>query len=153
MDGHTITSSCLMFGFSLFGRTLSTSGHYGRCCFVCEISWYFFKTLSVCRSVRHQSFPYYDTDDAYRKISCAGLSYAVTAFGTGYRLCAAAFVYHVHYAHQGYSLYNVGFGAGIIATVVVSLAKSFGIKVESRLIWSVGNNTCLLFYLCLYLAV
>ena len=48
---------------------------------------------------------------------------------------------HVHYAHQGYSLYNVGFGAGIIATVVVSLAKSFGIKVESRLIWSVGNNT------------
>ena len=48
---------------------------------------------------------------------------------------------HVHYAHQGYSLYNVGFGAGIIATVVVSLAKSFGIHVESRLIWSVGNNT------------
>ena len=48
---------------------------------------------------------------------------------------------HVHYAHQGYSLYNVGFGAGIIATVVVSLAKSFGIKVESRRIWAVGKNT------------
>lgn len=94
MDGHTITSSCLMFGFSLFGKNIvNILGHYGRCCFVCEISWYFFKTLSVCRSVRHQSFPYYDTDDAYRKISCAGLSYAVTAFGTGYRLCAAAFVY------------------------------------------------------------
>lgn len=26
MDGHTITSSCLMFGFSLLERTLSTSG-------------------------------------------------------------------------------------------------------------------------------
>ncbi len=27
---------------------------------------------------------------------------------------------HVHYAHKGYSLYNVGFAAGIIATVIVS---------------------------------
>ena len=79
--------------FSFWKEHCQHLGHYGRCCFVCEISWYFFKTLSVCRSVRHQSFPYYDTDDAYRKISCAGLSYAVTAFGTGYRLCAAAFVY------------------------------------------------------------
>lgn len=26
MDGHTITSSCLMFGFSLFGKTCLTSG-------------------------------------------------------------------------------------------------------------------------------
>ena len=47
---------------------------------------------------------------------------------------------HVHYAHKGYSLYNVGFAAGIIATVIISLVKSFGIEVESRLIWSTGHN-------------
>ena len=47
---------------------------------------------------------------------------------------------HVHYAHQGYSLYNVGFSAGIIATVIVSSLKSFGIETEARLIWSTGNN-------------
>lgn len=127
--------------FSFWKEHCQHLGHYGRCCFVCEISWYFFKTLSVCRSVRHQSFPYYDTDDAYRKISCAGLSYAVTALGLAIGFVLPPLCTHVHYAHQGYSLYNVGFGAGIIATVVVSLAKSFGIKVESRLIWSVGNNT------------
>ena len=37
----------------------------------------------------------------------------------------------VHHAHQGYSLYNVGFAGGIIATVIVSLLKSFGVTVES----------------------
>lgn len=47
---------------------------------------------------------------------------------------------HVHYSHKGYSLYNVGFAGGIIATVIVSMFKSFGITIESRLIWSEGNN-------------
>jgi len=47
---------------------------------------------------------------------------------------------HTHYAHKGYSLYNVGFSAGIIATVIVSLMKSFGISIESRLIWFEGDN-------------
>ncbi|MFH7489528.1 DUF1576 domain-containing protein, partial [Pseudomonas syringae group genomosp. 7] len=46
----------------------------------------------------------------------------------------------VHYAHQGYSLYNVGFASGIIATVIVSVFKSFGFETQSRLIWSTGNN-------------
>ena len=47
---------------------------------------------------------------------------------------------HVHFAHKGYSLYNVGFAAGIIATVIVSVLKSLGVEIESRLIWSTGNN-------------
>ena len=55
---------------------------------------------------------------------------------------------HVHYSHKGYSLYNVGFSAGIIATVVVSVLKSFGITTESRLIWSEGNNQLLFAILC-----
>jgi hypothetical protein len=47
---------------------------------------------------------------------------------------------HTHYAHQGYSLYNVGFSCGIIATIIVSLMKSFGIEIKARLIWSTGQN-------------
>ena len=42
--------------------------------------------------------------------------------------------------HQGYNLYNVGFAAGLIGLVVVSLLRSFGNEVSSRLIWSTGNN-------------
>ena len=34
----------------------------------------------------------------------------------------------------------VGFAAGIIATVIVSVLKSLGVEIESRLIWSTGNN-------------
>ena len=49
-----------------------------------------------------------------------------------------------HYAHKGYSLYNVGFASGIIATVLVSTFKSFGIETEARLIWSSGNDAMLL---------
>ena len=60
---------------------------------------------------------------------------------------------HVHYSHKGYSLYNVGFSAGIIATVVVSVLKSFGITTESRLIWSEGNNQLLFAILCGLFAV
>ena len=51
---------------------------------------------------------------------------------------------HSHYAHKGYSLYNVGFASGIIATVLVSTFKSFGIETEARLIWSSGNDAMLL---------
>ena len=59
---------------------------------------------------------------------------------------------HVHYAHQGYSLYNVGFGAGIIATVVVSLAKSFGIKViPPDLVWLEIIPVCCFTYVFIWL--
>ena len=47
---------------------------------------------------------------------------------------------HVHYAHKGYSLYNVGFASGIIATVIVSLLKSFGIETKARQIWATGYD-------------
>ena len=45
--------------------------------------------------------------------------------------------------HQGYNLYNVGFAAGIIGTVFVSVFKSYGFIPESRIIWSTGNNLVL----------
>ena len=37
-----------------------------------------------------------------------------------------------------------GFASGIIATVLVSTFKSFGIETEARLIWSSGNDAMLL---------
>ena len=57
---------------------------------------------------------------------------------------------HVHYSHKGYSLYNVGFSAGIIATVVMSLFKSFGIQTESRSIWATGYNDLFLVLLLIF---
>lgn len=54
--------------------------------------------------------------------------------------------------HQGYNLYNVGFTAGMIITVLVALFKSFGYSPTSQLIWGEGNNLLIgsyLYVLCM----
>lgn len=43
-------------------------------------------------------------------------------------------------AHMGFSLYNMGFTAGIVGTVVVAAYKSFGFVAEPKMIWTTGNN-------------
>jgi hypothetical protein len=42
--------------------------------------------------------------------------------------------------HQGYNLYNIGFAAGLLGTLLMSVLRAFGIDFTSRLIWSTGNN-------------
>jgi len=49
--------------------------------------------------------------------------------------------------HQGYNLYNIGFAAGLLATLLMSLLRAFGINFESRLLWSTGNNLLFLIIL------
>lgn len=141
MDGHTITSSCLMFGFSLFGKNLLNI-------------WAIL--AGVCLYARYHK----TSMKRYIYIGLYGTSLSpiitqmmqIGSHPLFIRLCISLSVglvigfvlpplsTHVHYAHKGYSLYNVGFAAGIIATVIVSMLKSFGIEVESRLIWSSGHN-------------
>lgn len=58
--------------------------------------------------------------------------------------------------HQGYSLYNIGFAAGLLGTVTMSVLRAFGINFEDRLLWSTGNNllfTCLLLSIFLSLII
>ena len=76
MDGHTITSSCLMFGFSLFGKNIVNI-------------WAIMAGVVLYAKYHGTSLKRY----LYVGLYGTSLSYAVTAFGTGYRLCAAAFVY------------------------------------------------------------
>lgn len=141
MDGHTITSSCLMFGFSLFGKNLLNI-------------WTIL--LGVYLYARYHKMPF----SKYVYVGLYGTSLSpiitqimyVTQLPYAVRLLISLFIgtligfvlpplsTHVHYAHKGYSLYNVGFASGIIATVIVSVMKSFGITTESRLFWSSGNN-------------
>lgn len=46
-------------------------------------------------------------------------------------------------AHMGFSLYNMGFTAGIVGTVVVAVYKSYGFVPDPVFIWSTGNNALL----------
>ncbi|WDV46863.1 DUF1576 domain-containing protein [Clostridiaceae bacterium M8S5] len=58
----------------------------------------------------------------------------------------AAFLIRVH---QGFNLYNIGFTAGMVGTIYVSLFKSFGFTPSPKMIWTTGNNLLLgsFFYL------
>ncbi len=46
-------------------------------------------------------------------------------------------LFHVH---KGFNLYNVGFTAGLLGTIYVSIFRSYGFVSYSRLVWSDGNN-------------
>lgn len=145
MDGHTITSSCLMFGFSLFGKNLLniwtilfgvylySRYHKMPLSKYIYIGFYGTSLSPIITQIM------YITDLDYMKRLL--LSFLV---GTMIGFVLPPLSTHVHYAHKGYSLYNVGFASGVIATVVVSVLKSFGITTESRLLWSAGNNALFL---------
>ena len=46
-------------------------------------------------------------------------------------------------AHMGFSLYNMGFTAGIVGTLVVATYKSYGFVADPVMIWTTGNNRLL----------
>lgn len=46
-------------------------------------------------------------------------------------------------AHGGFSLYNMGFTAGIVGTVVVAVYKSYGFVPDPVFYWSTGHNALL----------
>ena len=59
-------------------------------------------------------------------------------------------------AHNGYNLYNIGFASGLIATLLMSILRGFGINLDSRLIWHSGSNkvlSILLIICCVYLII
>ncbi len=56
---------------------------------------------------------------------------------------------HMLKVHQGYDLYNIGFTAGFIGTILVSIFKSYGFVVKSNISWSSGNNLILTVFLLL----
>lgn len=54
--------------------------------------------------------------------------------------------------HQGFNLYNIGFTAGIVATVFMSILRSFGFENSATLILLEGNNLALGIYFGIFFA-
>lgn len=46
-------------------------------------------------------------------------------------------------AHMGFALYNMGFTAGLVGTLVVAMYKSYGFVPDPVFIWTTGNNRVL----------
>ncbi|MCF0147916.1 MAG: DUF1576 domain-containing protein [Clostridium sp.] len=63
---------------------------------------------------------------------------------------------HCIKVHNGYNLYNVGFSAGIYATLLMAILRALGIEFESRMLWNTESNfifVILLLILSIYLIV
>ena len=141
MDGHTITSACLMFGFSLFGKNLFNiwaimlgiwlyaKYHKTHMSHYVYVGLYGTSLSPIITQLMHIG-----------DLPVAARFFLALTAGITIGFLLPPLAAQVHHAHQGYSLYNVGFAGGIIATVIVSLLKSFGITVESRLIWYTGSD-------------
>ncbi|MFA5523890.1 MAG: DUF1576 domain-containing protein [Tissierellales bacterium] len=60
---------------------------------------------------------------------------------------------HIIRAHDGYNLYNVGFAAGLIGTVVMSFMKGYGFITEPRMILSTEYDLLLKILLSLFFVI
>ncbi|WP_124064914.1 DUF1576 domain-containing protein [Clostridium sp. E02] len=141
MSGHTITSCFLMFGFSLFGKNILNIWSIMMGIFLYS---YYHKT-SITRYIYVGFYGTCLSPVITQIMHIVNLTFGVRLLLSILVGMCIGFVLpplstHTHYAHKGYSLYNVGFSSGIIAIIIVSLMKSFGIESEARLIWSTGNN-------------
>jgi len=65
----------------------------------------------------------------------------VTGLLIGFILPAAAA--QLFRAHEGFALYNMGFTAGLVGTLVVALYASYGFVADPVFIWTTGNNLLL----------
>jgi hypothetical protein len=64
-----------------------------------------------------------------------------TTLAIGFVLPAAAA--QLAKAHMGFSLYNMGFTAGLVGTLVVALFMSYGFVAQPVFVWTTGNNLLL----------
>jgi hypothetical protein len=65
----------------------------------------------------------------------------VTGLAIGFILAPAAA--QLFKAHMGFTLYNMGFTAGLVGTLIVALYKSYGFVPDPVFIWTTGNNVLL----------
>ncbi len=150
-DGHTITAAFLMLGFSLFGKNLVNVWTilFG----VWLYAWYHKTPVKKVILIG-----FYGTclSPIITQILQIGSMPAPVLFilsifiGTFIGFILPPLSSHLYSTHRGFSLYNVGFAAGIISTVIASVMKGFGIETQSRLLWSTGNNTLFLILLSIF---
>ena len=144
MTGSTVACLWLVLGFGLFGKNLLNvwsivagvalyarargepfSAHVNTAFFGAALAPVFTEILFSTSLVPAFSVPLA----------------IVTSLVIGFILAPAAA--QLFKAHMGFSLYNMGFTAGIVGTLVVATYKSYGFVPDPVMIWTTGNNVVL----------
>ncbi|WP_438521276.1 DUF1576 domain-containing protein [Clostridium sp.] len=153
-NGSTIMALWLMTGFSFFGKNILNIWPvmFGVYLFskyqkqpLLNYALVMLLSTTLAPTVSQVSFT---ADNALIGIILGGL----IGIFTGFILTPIAT--HCISAHGGYNLYNIGFASGLLATLLMSIFRSFGIDFKTQLVWSTGNNKFFLMFIiiiCLYL--
>lgn len=141
IDGAAVACLFLVLGFSLFGKNLlnvwpvvggvALYAWYRREPFAQHINTAFFGAALAPLF----SEIVFSTDLPLAVSIPLGTATAVVV---GFVLAPVAT--QLFAAHKGFSLYNMGFTAGIVGTVVVALYRSWGLVPRPVMIWTSGNN-------------
>ena len=139
VTGAPVACLFLVLGFGLFGKNLnSTSGRLSEASgFTRNSARAFHEPSSTRRSsarLWRRSF-----GNPVRDLAVAGgQSAACPRDRSRDRFHPRAAAAHLFRAHMGFSLYNMGFAAGIVGTVVVAVYKAYGFVPDPVFIWTKG---------------
>ncbi|MEA3639704.1 MAG: DUF1576 domain-containing protein [Lamprobacter sp.] len=144
MTGTAIAALFLVLGFGLFGKNLLNV-------------WFIIAGVALHARWRGQPFSTH-IDTAFFGIALSPIVSeilfsttlpfsvslplaVVTGLSIGFILPAAAA--QLFRAHDGFALYNMGFTAGLVGTLVVAFYASYGFVADPVFIWTTGNNLLL----------
>lgn len=154
-NGSTIMSLWLMTGFSFFGKNIFNIwpiiiGVYLYSKYQKEpfINYSLVALLSTTLSPAVSQLIYTN------KFSTFGGILLGYSLGIIIGFIIAPISSHCLKSHNGYNLYNVGFSGGLLATIVMSVFRAFGIDFGNRLLWNTKHNftfSLIIIGICLYL--
>ena len=144
MTGAAVACLFLVLGFALFGKNLLNVW-----CIVIGVALYSrFKGETFATHINTAFFGVALAPIFSEILFSTSLTPAVsvplaiaTSLAIGFILPPAAA--QLFKAHMGFSLYNMGFTAGLVGTLVVALYKSYGFVPDPVFIWTTGNNVLL----------
>ncbi len=144
MTGASVAALFLVLGFGLFGKNL-----FNVWFIVAGVALYSrFKGQPFSANINTAFFGIALSPIVSEITFSSTLSFEIalplgiaTGLAIGFILPAAAA--QVFKAHMGYALYNMGFTAGLVGTLVVALYKSYGFVPDPVFIWTTGNNVML----------
>lgn len=156
-DGSTFMALFLMTGFSFFGKNIFNVwpiiiGVYLFSKYKKESirNYYLVAILATTLAPTVSQFSFIGIFPKYFGII---VGYIIGIFIGGITPPIAAYCLKFH---NGYNLYNVGFASGLIATLLMSILRSFGIEFDRRLVCHTGSNfifTGLLFTISFYFII
>ena len=145
--GPTIACVFLMSGFSMFGKNIANI-------------WPIIFGVYLFSRFQRESFSKYVYIALYGTALSPMITEVALQFGNYWQKLLAVMLCGIIIGfmlpplatyclrvHQGYNLYNVGFAAGLVGTLLVSIMKSFGYEVDNSLSWTYENNWIVVAYI------